>query len=536
VAVVFTIEASYSFPEGTDITAQQATIAIARSNGVDDSAVSVTITGLAETSDGARRLRGVQVDAEIKTADSDTAQAAAANSADADELSSQLSKITGTTVQPPEVVAQPKLAVNVETRVRSSSFMLFEPESQADDFAQLFSQKIGKPVVVKIEYVTSAPTTAPTHETLNTSNAKGANEVDTSTPLPTSAEAGEPSTAEAQSSEGRVVFSLRIENINYALLLTNIALLRNVEETLQDTIARESVEGTLPEHIDIELSAGSLVARVVVTPPENTAATSVQETIALSTRLISNVALNLNSIDGLSNVTTGQVVVNSISAVVVASSVQDAPSTTETSADDSRSSTRAPSITTKRSTISIDLEDTEEGDSQQLLITVSIASGVGVLCFVCFCYYCCRDCLEWPDIADPCLVRPDEAFPQRFGQFGARPGAAYHGEMHSPTPTPREVNLPRGNAHESGLRKAASQSAVFHKPPREAWAWQPAVFHESARERPRTSRESNLLHGSRDAGLRAAASEPEGIREPVVKITIYDRPQHPPPRMGWAWE
>jgi len=161
VAVHYTVAVSYEFPAGVTMTESQAKEAVAKSNGVDESAVSVVITEVG--SDGrrlaTRRLAGIQLQAEITTSDPAVAQAATETSSDASALASEVSAVLGTVVAPPSVTIAPTLAVVVETVVASASGVAIVPEEDA--LAAAFGSATGKTVTVVIEVITGSPTTSP---------------------------------------------------------------------------------------------------------------------------------------------------------------------------------------------------------------------------------------------------------------------------------------------------------------------------------------------------------------------------------------
>eukprot|EP00931_Biecheleriopsis_adriatica_P003488 TRINITY_DN1051_c0_g1_i2.p1 TRINITY_DN1051_c0_g1~~TRINITY_DN1051_c0_g1_i2.p1 ORF type:complete len:894 (+),score=188.26 TRINITY_DN1051_c0_g1_i2:91-2772(+) len=109
--VKYVVETAYKFPQGSVITEDSAKTAIAKANGVNESAVTVVIARRLQ----ARQLQsGVSVTATIVSEDADKADAITTSAQDTSSLVSSLED-AGVTVSAPEITQVPETAVDVES-------------------------------------------------------------------------------------------------------------------------------------------------------------------------------------------------------------------------------------------------------------------------------------------------------------------------------------------------------------------------------------------------------------------------------------
>jgi len=104
-----------------------------------------------------------------------------------------------------------------------------------------------------------------------------------------------------------VDFSFRLSNINYATLMArqNAHVLGKLLIVMKTLVANEAGDKVLAEHVDMSLSAGSLIVEVSIRPPASIAASSVQSNLGKSPQMLSQMMEGIRSVEGISGVSTG---------------------------------------------------------------------------------------------------------------------------------------------------------------------------------------------------------------------------------------
>jgi len=118
------------------------------------------------------------------------------------------------------------------------------------------------------------------------------------------------------------VVKMTVQNINYPQLAGDAALLLVFEQVVRKEIAAAAGGQITSEHVCLTLSAGSVVVRAVVTPPDgkggSTYAGALARKLGTAPALAENVAQKLSAVDGIAAVSTGQITVTGVETAVEA--------------------------------------------------------------------------------------------------------------------------------------------------------------------------------------------------------------------------
>jgi len=99
---------------------------------------------------------------------------------------------------------------------------------------------------------------------------------------------------------------MKLKNINHADLTSNPALVESFTACLKESVIANAGPGIKPEHVQIILSAGSVIAKVKIVPPSGVLAGNVAAKLdskAVSTHVLEQVKV----LPGIAEVTTGQI-------------------------------------------------------------------------------------------------------------------------------------------------------------------------------------------------------------------------------------
>jgi len=120
-----------------------------------------------------------------------------------------------------------------------------------------------------------------------------------------------------------VTSSLTVKNVDYNQLSASPALLGRFEQAMKKAIASAAGTNVAPEHVDLSLSAGSVVVLATITPPRGVSTASVHSKLE-SAPLGRTLASTVESVDGIRDVATGPI---TVSEVRVSSPVNSPPRT-----------------------------------------------------------------------------------------------------------------------------------------------------------------------------------------------------------------
>merc|ERR1711871_614495 len=77
-----------------------------------------------------------------------------------------------------------------------------------------------------------------------------------------------------------IMLVMEFENVDYDMLTADPALRSRFEAAVKDATAGKAGQGTLPEHVRVDISKGSVRALVSVTPPPGVDTNGVESTLA----------------------------------------------------------------------------------------------------------------------------------------------------------------------------------------------------------------------------------------------------------------
>jgi len=110
------------------------------------------------------------------------------------------------------------------------------------------------------------------------------------------------------------MMEMTVQGLDYESLMSNATVKQGVVTAITDAVVAQAGGSIADEHVSVELSEGSVAAAATITPPAHvetaTLMTDMSASIANSS-ITAAIASNVQSVAGISNVTTG-----SISAVV----------------------------------------------------------------------------------------------------------------------------------------------------------------------------------------------------------------------------
>jgi len=117
-----------------------------------------------------------------------------------------------------------------------------------------------------------------------------------------------PAEKTSEEDPARVTLSLAIKNMDYSKVQADSKMQKLIKESIRSPIASEA--NVPSEAVAVKLKQGSLVAEVSITPPEETNIEEVQSALATSKSLGDLVATSISTVDGVEEVTSGDLVVS----------------------------------------------------------------------------------------------------------------------------------------------------------------------------------------------------------------------------------
>lgn len=122
-----------------------------------------------------------------------------------------------------------------------------------------------------------------------------------------------PGTAPPPSTASSVQFSMTVEHVNYNALVADESMLSNFTAALKQGIADAAGDAILPQHVAVELSAGSVRVKSTITPDVGSQVTASSLSSSLSTATLSQrVVARVNAVPGVGTVTSGAIAVSNI--------------------------------------------------------------------------------------------------------------------------------------------------------------------------------------------------------------------------------
>lgn len=149
---------------------------------------------------------------------------------------------------------------------------------------------------------------------------------------PSKRKAGSTCGDETPTSAGKVALSLAVQNVSYALLMSDPVLLKAFQVVVKQAVAAEAGSGVGPEDVELSLSKGSVIVKATVTVPAGVAAAAVHSSLCSTTSLENALASRLTRMHGMAAVCTGIVRVNNLRVYNTATMVEDFTPTTAYSA------------------------------------------------------------------------------------------------------------------------------------------------------------------------------------------------------------
>jgi len=114
-----------------------------------------------------------------------------------------------------------------------------------------------------------------------------------------------------------VEFSMKLDNVNYTDLTANAALAESFTACLKESVAASAGDGVEPEHVQIALSSGSVVAGIKIIPPAGVLADNVASSLG-SGSVSGDVLAKVLALPGIGDICTGEIGVAVIDAPRVA--------------------------------------------------------------------------------------------------------------------------------------------------------------------------------------------------------------------------
>jgi len=136
--------------------------------------------------------------------------------------------------------------------------------------------------------------------------------------------------APTATAEVSVTSSMRMKNLDYNQLTANPALLTTFQEAMKKAIASAAGPGILPEHVELALSAGSVVVLATIKPPRGVCAVAVQSELKPAS-LSHAVSVMVASLDSIKEVATGPITVSEVRVSAVEPAQSRASSKTSAS-------------------------------------------------------------------------------------------------------------------------------------------------------------------------------------------------------------
>jgi len=108
-----------------------------------------------------------------------------------------------------------------------------------------------------------------------------------------------------------VTASIKVENMDYAELHANPEVLRNFQEVMKKTISFAAGPGVNPEHVELALSAGSVIVHATIRPPTGISVKAVA-TLLHAAPLDQALLESVKDLDGIQAVCKGQLSISEV--------------------------------------------------------------------------------------------------------------------------------------------------------------------------------------------------------------------------------
>jgi len=125
-----------------------------------------------------------------------------------------------------------------------------------------------------------------------------------------------PRLAGARPEPQAVTSILKLKNVDYAELSSDPAMLSSFKDAMKMTIASAAGPGILPEHVELTLSAGSVVVKATITPPSEVPVAIVATNLKASP-LQKSAAATVAKLDKIETVTKGPIWVDEFRVLAV---------------------------------------------------------------------------------------------------------------------------------------------------------------------------------------------------------------------------
>lgn len=129
--------------------------------------------------------------------------------------------------------------------------------------------------------------------------------------------------------QGSVSLAMTVQRVDYAMLVARPVLLAAFKAAVKQAVAAEAGSGVLADHVDLVLSAGSVLVQATVTPPGSVPVNVVLSRLSASTAVAFAVATRLAKLEGISAVATGVISVSPLGAPTMSSMLLGIPAIDE---------------------------------------------------------------------------------------------------------------------------------------------------------------------------------------------------------------
>lgn len=115
----------------------------------------------------------------------------------------------------------------------------------------------------------------------------------------------------------RAEVHMTVENVDYGLLSADPSLLAAFRSAVTEAITSEAGQGIERDHVELALSAGSVVVHAAIRPPAGVSAQDLHSTLESSETLHESVADMVTDVEGIHEVSTGAIVVSKVYVALV---------------------------------------------------------------------------------------------------------------------------------------------------------------------------------------------------------------------------
>lgn len=106
--------------------------------------------------------------------------------------------------------------------------------------------------------------------------------------------------------------TMRVENVNYAVLKQDSALLTQFTQALKQALADKAGPHVKEEHVAIKLSAGSVVVEATITAPQGVSSANLQKSLADSKASLAEHVVTVIKALPMGNAKTGTIKVSGL--------------------------------------------------------------------------------------------------------------------------------------------------------------------------------------------------------------------------------